>query len=63
LTWCRFLDIALVCEAKGDLKMAEAAAVKALQVKKDCHGTDFPNYARYSDVLDRVKTKILLQKA
>jgi hypothetical protein len=42
--------------------MAEAAAVKALQVKKDCQGVDFPNYGRYSDVLGRIKAKMLLQK-
>jgi hypothetical protein len=62
LTLTRFLDIALVCEIKGDLKMAEATAIKALEVKRDCQGVDFPNYNRYTDVLHRIESKIALQR-
>lgn len=51
----RFLDIALICEVMDDLKMAEVAAVKAVQVKKDAQGDDFPDYKKYADVLDRVR--------
>jgi hypothetical protein len=54
----RFLDIALVCEIRGDVDMAEVAAGKAVEVKRDCQGVDFPNYSRYADVLDRVKSKV-----
>ncbi|KAF1849229.1 SET domain-containing protein [Cucurbitaria berberidis CBS 394.84] len=53
-----FLDLALVCEVSGDLKMAEVAAGKAVQVKKDCQGADFPDYKKYVEVLERVKVKL-----
>jgi hypothetical protein len=56
------LDIALVCEFKNYLKMAEAAAVKAVGVKKDCQGVDFPNYGYYAEVLERIKAKLALQE-
>jgi hypothetical protein len=58
----RFLDIALVCELKGDVKMAELTAAKAAQVKLDCQGADFPEYARYAAVLQRIKMKLAQQK-
>jgi hypothetical protein len=54
------LDIALVCEIRGDVGMAEVAAGKAVEVKKDCQGVDFPNYSRYADVLHRIKSKVAL---
>lgn len=57
----RFLDIALVCELRGDLGMAELTAGKAVEVKRDCQGVDFPNYSRYTDVLHRIKTKVALK--
>jgi hypothetical protein len=60
LTWTRFLDIALVCELKGDLGMAELAGSKAVEVKRDCQGVNFPNYNRYTDVFDRIKSKLAL---
>jgi hypothetical protein len=60
LTMTRFLDIALVCELKGDHGMAEVAGSKAVEVKRDCQGVDFPNYNRYTDVLDRIKSKLAL---
>ncbi|CAO2652075.1 Nn.00g003580.m01.CDS01 [Neocucurbitaria sp. VM-36] len=53
-----FLDIALICEVSGDLKMAEVAAAKAVQVKKDCQGADFPDHKKYEGVLARVKVKL-----
>jgi hypothetical protein len=62
LTSIRFLDIALVCETRGDLGMAEVASARALEVKKDCQGADFPNYNRYADVLHRIKAKRALQR-
>lgn len=58
----RYLDIALVCEHHNDLGMARAAAVKAAQVKRGCQGVDFPNYKKYVEVLDRIKTKLALQE-
>ncbi|CAA9961425.1 SET domain containing protein [Pyrenophora teres f. maculata] len=58
-----FLDIALVCEHRGDFKMAEVAGVRAVQVKKDCQGTDFPNYTKYADSLHRIKTKLAMVEA
>jgi len=63
LTLTRFLDIALVCEHRGDLKMAEGAGTRAMQIKKDCQGTDFPNYDRYADSLHRIKMKLALADA
>lgn len=57
LTRYRFLDMALVCELKGDIKMALVTASKAVQVKKDCQGTDFPEYAKYAAVLERLNSK------
>jgi len=59
----RFLDIALVCEFNNDLKMAALTAAKAVQVKKDCQGEDFPEYGKYVDVLRRIKSKLSQQKA
>jgi hypothetical protein len=55
---CSFLDIALICEFKGDYRMAGLTATKAVQVKKDCQGDDFPEYARYVEVLRRVRAKL-----
>ncbi|RYN26183.1 hypothetical protein AA0115_g7247 [Alternaria tenuissima] len=57
-----FLDIALICEIKGDMHMADVAATKALEVKRDCQGEDFPNYGRDADVVHRVKAKAALQR-
>ncbi|KAF1935876.1 SET domain-containing protein [Clathrospora elynae] len=53
-----FLDIALVCEFKGDFKMAEVAAARAVHAKKDCQGADFPDYDKYANVLHRIKDKL-----
>jgi hypothetical protein len=58
LTWHRFLDIALICEFHGDFKMAAVTGRKAVQAKKDCQGSDFPEFARYVHVLQRVKAKL-----
>jgi hypothetical protein len=52
-----------VCEYKGDLRMAALTATKAVQVKKDCQGTDFPDYHKYADVLRRIQFKLSQQKA
>ncbi|KAF1836269.1 SET domain-containing protein [Decorospora gaudefroyi] len=57
-----YLDIALVCEVKGDLRMAEMAAVKAVEIKKNCQGTDFPTFAKYIDFLDRIRRKLAMQR-
>lgn len=62
LTLIRFLDIALVCEIKGDMHMADVVATKALEVKRDCQGEDIPNYGRYADVVHRFKAKAALQR-
>jgi hypothetical protein len=58
LTWSRFLDIALVCEFHGDFKMAVFTATKAVQTKKDCQGDDFPEFAKYMNVLQRNQMKL-----
>jgi hypothetical protein len=58
----RFLDIALICENKGDFKMAAQAAAKACQVKRDCQGSDFPDYSKYVDVVYRVQMKLVQQQ-
>jgi hypothetical protein len=50
-----FLDIALVCEFNGDLKMGVLAGDKALQIKKDSQGVDFPDFKRYAGVVERIK--------
>jgi hypothetical protein len=57
--WRRFLDIALICEFRGDIKMAELVAARAVETKKNCQGADFPNYARYAEVLSRIRSKML----
>lgn len=62
LTVISYLDIAVICEHKDDLKMAEAAATKAVEVKKGCQGEDFPNFGRYTEVLERIKVKMSLQE-
>lgn len=54
----RFLDLALVCELKGDLKMAEVTAAKAVEVKQDCQGDDFPEFGKYEEVLKRIRVKL-----
>jgi len=43
--------------------MAEGAGTRAVQVKKDSQGTDFPNYAKYADSLYRIKMKLALAEA
>lgn len=58
LIMTRFLDIALICEATKDFNMAEKAAAKAVQVKKDAQGEDFPDYKKYADVLERVRIQL-----
>jgi hypothetical protein len=50
-----YLDIALVCEVRGDGKMAAVTAAKAVQIKRECQGEDFPEYARYEGVLRRMR--------
>lgn len=54
----RFLDLALVCELNNDLKMAEVTAAKAVEVKKDCQGDDFPELDKYEGVLKRIQMKV-----
>jgi hypothetical protein len=58
----RYLDIALVCEHKGDLKFAKAAAQKALQIVMDCAGPDFPEVKEYVGVVKRIKEKTKTQE-
>jgi hypothetical protein len=53
-----YLDISLVCEVTGDRKMAVLAAGKAVQVKRECQGEDFPEYKRYEGVLKRMRGKL-----
>ncbi|KAH7092354.1 hypothetical protein FB567DRAFT_588641 [Paraphoma chrysanthemicola] len=53
-----FLDIALVCEVKDDVGMAARAIAKAVRVKRDCQGTDFPDIRRYKEVLQRIAAKL-----
>jgi hypothetical protein len=38
--------------------MARVAIKKAIEVKRNCQGEDFPNFYRYEQVLDRVQPKI-----
>jgi hypothetical protein len=37
--------------------MAEVTAVKALQVKRDCQGEDFPEYKKFVEVLHCIEVK------
>lgn len=55
---CSFLDLALVCEQKGDLKMAEMTAKKAIEVKQDSQGEDYPDLGKYEEVLKRIKMRL-----
>ncbi|ORY08989.1 hypothetical protein BCR34DRAFT_625973 [Clohesyomyces aquaticus] len=57
-----YLDIALVCEHKGDLKFAKGAAQKALQIIMDCAGPDFPEIKDYAGVVKRIKDKIQVKE-
>jgi len=57
LTRCRFLDLALCCEKNGDYKMGTLTAIKAVKVKRDCQGKDFPDYQKFEDVLRRILKK------
>lgn len=50
-----FLDIALVCEYNGDLKMGVVAGEKAVKIKRDCQGVDFPDFKRYAEAVERIK--------
>ncbi|OCL06764.1 SET domain-containing protein [Glonium stellatum] len=50
-----YLDIAIACEAKGDLDNALSAARKALQVTFDCRGPDCEDIRYYVSVVRRVK--------
>lgn len=38
--------------------MAAVTAAKAVKVKKDCQGEDFPEYAKYTAVLERISMKL-----
>ncbi|KAL6711479.1 hypothetical protein ACN47E_004413 [Coniothyrium glycines] len=51
------LEIALVCEMHGDWKMGKLAAAKAIQVKQDCQGRDFPDLQKYIEVYRRIAAK------
>ncbi|KAF1927708.1 SET domain-containing protein [Didymella exigua CBS 183.55] len=50
-----FLDIALVCEYNGDFGMGVVAGGKAVQIKKDCQGIDFPDFKKYAEAVERIK--------
>lgn len=50
-----FLDIALVCEYSGDFKVGVLAGEKAVQIKKDCQGIDFPDFKKYAEAVERIK--------
>ncbi|KAL1655491.1 hypothetical protein SLS61_001955 [Didymella pomorum] len=50
-----FLDIALVCEVSGDFKIGVLAGEKAVQIKRDCQGVDFPDFKRYAEAVERIK--------
>ncbi len=52
-----FFDLALVCEVHGDFKMGLAAGERALLVKRDCQGVDFPEYAKYAEAVERIRVK------
>lgn len=54
LTHYRFLDIALICEYNGDLKMGILAGEKALQIKKDSQGADSVDFHKYAEVLGHI---------
>lgn len=49
------LDIAIICEAKGDLDNALGVARKALQVTFDCRGPDCEDIRYYISIVRRVK--------
>jgi hypothetical protein len=38
--------------------MAAVTAGKAVEIKKDCQGMNFPEYAKYAAVLERIETKL-----
>jgi hypothetical protein len=52
---CVFFDLALVCEVHGDYRMGAATGEKALQIKRDCEGSDSPDYQTYVVAVERIK--------
>jgi hypothetical protein len=54
---CVFFDLALVCEVHGDYRMGVATGEKALQIKRDCEGTDSSEYQKYAAAVERIKMK------
>lgn len=54
----RLVDVALVCEANGDYKMALEAAVMAQEVKVMSQGEDSEGHEGFVEVVQRVKAKL-----
>jgi hypothetical protein len=63
LTTYRYLDIALLSEQKGELQLAKQCALRALKIKLDCQGPDYPDVRNYTGVLQRINKKIAEQSA
>ncbi|KAF2275738.1 SET domain-containing protein [Westerdykella ornata] len=58
-----YLDIAIVCEKKGDLLLAKRSALKALRIKLETQGPDYPDIPKYQGVVQRIKRKMAEQEA
>ncbi|KAF2122694.1 hypothetical protein BDV96DRAFT_608623 [Lophiotrema nucula] len=53
-----YLDLGLFCESKGDLKMAQQATKKALKIRLDNMGSDYPDIKDYATVVKRINLAI-----
>ena len=51
--------LAEMCEEADDLKWARVAIKLALQVKIDSQGPDMPELARYIELAQRIKDRVL----
>ncbi|KAF2740081.1 SET domain-containing protein [Polyplosphaeria fusca] len=53
-----YLDLALVLEGHGELRMGKNAAEKALEVRVDCMGLDFDETEEFARVVHRISRKL-----
>ena len=49
-----YLDLGLFCEAQGDLKMAQQVTKKALKIRLENVGPDYPDIKNYAEVVKRI---------
>lgn len=55
--------MALLCEANKDFKFAKVCAQKALHMRLECQGPDFPDVKDHERVVERIKKSLDVQEA